>query len=180
MAMILPSADRGDRQAATPFALEARPGTGHGDGVLDLLARCSSLEQVDVPAGETLIELGGTTGTIYFLISGRVEISKKEVVIATVGEPGAVFGEVSVLLGRPAIATVRTLEPCRFYVSRGGREFLASQPEIALFVSEVLARRLQMLINYLVDLKSQFQDRMDHLGMVDEVIETLIHQQIKR
>ena len=30
---------------------------------------------------------------------------------------------------------------------------------------------------YLVDIKRQFEDKSDHLGMVGEVLETLIHQQ---
>jgi CRP/FNR family transcriptional regulator, cyclic AMP receptor protein len=30
---------------------------------------------------------------------------------------------------------------------------------------------------YLVDIKLQFRDRSDHLGMIDQVLDTLMHKQ---
>jgi CRP/FNR family transcriptional regulator, cyclic AMP receptor protein len=30
---------------------------------------------------------------------------------------------------------------------------------------------------YLVDLKRQFEDHQNHLGMVDDILETLVHEQ---
>jgi hypothetical protein len=41
----------------------------------------------------------------------------------------------------------------------------------------VLANRLNAATTYLVDLKRQFAGYGDHLEMVGEVLETLIHQQ---
>jgi len=55
--------------------------------------------------------------------------------------------------------------------------FLKSHPEIAFFLGRLLAERLNAATTYLVDLKRQFEGHGSHLGMVGEVLETLIHQQ---
>jgi hypothetical protein len=47
-------------------------------------------------------------------------------------------------------------------------------------VAELLAQRLNSVTGYLADLKRQYEDHDDHLGMVDEVLETLTHQQADR
>ena len=72
---------------------------------------------------------------------------------------------------------MRATAPVRAYVAEGGADFLRSHPELATEVSRLLAQRLHGLTTYLVDLKRQFEDRADHLGMVDDVLETLAHQQ---
>jgi CRP/FNR family cyclic AMP-dependent transcriptional regulator len=55
--------------------------------------------------------------------------------------------------------------------------FLKSHPEIAFFLGRLLAERLNAATTYLVDLKLQFEGHGSHLGMVGEVLETLIQQQ---
>ena len=55
--------------------------------------------------------------------------------------------------------------------------YLGAHPEITLWLSQLLAQRLHGVTSYLVDLKAQFEDRSDHLGMVDDVLETLLHTQ---
>jgi CRP/FNR family transcriptional regulator, cyclic AMP receptor protein len=44
-------------------------------------------------------------------------------------------------------------------------------------VARLLANRLNAATTYLVDLIRQFAGSSDHLGMVGEVLETLIYQQ---
>lgn len=136
---------------------------------------CKGLPEKTLTAGETILEEGRKAGVLYILRSGAVEILKGEFQINTVSEPGALFGEVSVLLNLPHMATVRALEPSRFYVAEEPRAFLESHPEVMLALSELLARRLHFVTTYLVDLKKQFEGSEDHLGMVDEVLESLVH-----
>jgi hypothetical protein len=62
-------------------------------------------------------------------------------------------------------------------VLEDAESFLKSNPEIAFFVGKLLAERLNAATTYLVDLKRQFEGHGNHLGMVGEVLETLIHQQ---
>jgi CRP-like cAMP-binding protein len=82
----------------------------------------------------------------------------------------------AVLLGGGHTASVRAVKPCAFYIVEQPREFLKTSPALCLHVSELLARRLDALNKYLVIVKQQFEGH-DHLGMVDEVLEALMHRQ---
>lgn len=146
------------------------------EGILGLL---EGQEVRRFEAGENVITQGARTARLYFLIEGSVEVLKDDVRVATSAQSGSVFGELSALLDCEHTATVRALQPCAFYVVGAAREFLNSSPPLCLHVCELLARRLDALNKYLVDVKHQF-DGHDHLGMVDEVIETLMHRQPRR
>jgi CRP-like cAMP-binding protein len=126
-------------------------------------------------AGGVVIEQGEQSGELLVLVSGSVEILRDEVRLAKTAEAGVIFGEMSVLLGGPATATVRALEPAVFAVIGEPGAFLISHPEASLYVAELLARRLDSLNRYLIDVKRQYEGH-DHLGMVDEVLETLMHR----
>ena len=140
---------------------------------------CAGLPERRLAAGEIVLQ-ERVPGPLLVLVEGAVEILKGELRINIVDEPGSIFGEVSALLGTPPMATVRTLEPSRFFVAEDGLAFIASTPEVALAVARLLARRLISVTSYLVDLKEQFEDRDDHLGIVDTVLETLVHDQSAR
>lgn len=145
-----------------------------------LLEITRDLEEIQFAPGEVLMPEGATTGNLLVLVQGAVEISKKNFPLRRLREPGALLGEMSILLDCPHVVTVTALEPTRCRVSRGGRAFLASRPELALLVAEVLALRLKGMISYLTDLKEQYGNRQDALGMIDEVLDTLAHLQLKR
>lgn len=125
--------------------------------------------------GETVIEQGEWSGELLVLVSGEVEILRDGVRVAKAAEEGVVFGEMSALLGGPATASVRALGPATFSVIEKPREFLMSEPELSLYVAELLARRLDSLNKYLIDVKQQYEGH-DHLAMVDEVLESLMHR----
>jgi CRP-like cAMP-binding protein len=129
------------------------------------------------PAGEVIIAEGTPAGMLFILAEGGVEIVKRDYVINTFNDPGAVFGEISVLLDTMHTATVRTNAPSRFYVVEDPQAFLRSAPDVALSVARMLAKRLHAMTTYLVDLKQQFEHHTDHLGMVDEVLDALTHSQ---
>lgn len=142
-----------------------------------VLASCSGLPEATFGAGETLIPEGERTGRLFVLIEGHVEILKGDVPVYATAEPGAMFGEISALLDIPHTATVRTAGPSRLHVAEPAAEFLRSRPELAHFVSLMLAQRLYAMTSYLADLKAQFLDQSDHLSMVDEVLTTLLYHQ---
>lgn len=141
-----------------------------------ILESLNGYEVQRIDAGQLIIHQGSQTDALYFLIEGAVEVLKDDVRVATAAQPGLVFGEMSVLLGVPHTASVRAVKPCAFYIVRQPREFLKSSPVLCLHVSELLARRLDALNKYLVDVKHQFEGH-DHIGMVDEVLEALLHRQ---
>ena len=136
----------------------------------------STLPRRDFPAGETIIAEDTTTGMLFFLINGEVEVYKDGVPLASTSEPGSVFGEMSALLGTSHRASVRAVAPSSFYVVEDGRHFLQNHPVVSMHVSELLARRLDALNKYLIDVRQQFEGH-DHLSMIDEVLEVLMHRQ---
>jgi CRP/FNR family transcriptional regulator, cyclic AMP receptor protein len=105
-------------------------------------------------AGEVVIADGSRTGRLLILKKGNVAVLKKEHEIAKVAEPGAVFGEVSVLLDQPHAADVRTLETSQFYVADATTLF-ARNPIAVLYVATTLAKRLDGANHALVELKNQ-------------------------
>ena len=106
-------------------------------------------------AGETLFATGTTTGRLLILRKGAVMVEKEGIEIAKVSEPGAVFGELSALLHQPHTADVRTLKASEFRVARA--ELLEQDPAILLYVATILAQRLNLANESLVELKSQIQ-----------------------
>ena len=130
----------------------------------------------DFAPGDIVMEQGGASGRLLVLIHGEVEILRDNVRVAKASAPGAVFGEMSVLLESAHTATVRALKPSSFAIIENSRQFLGSSAEASLHVARLLASRLDALNKYLVDVKQQYEGH-DHLGMVDEVLETLMHRQ---
>ena len=144
----------------------------------DILRLCRDLPEATFDAATVVLAQGAPAGSFYILIEGSVEISKDHIPIDTVTTPGSVFGEMSVLLDRPVSAAVQTIEASRFYVVDGGIDFLRANPELNVHVARLLAARLDCLNAYLVDIRSQFKHCEDHLSMVDEMVESLLHLQI--
>lgn len=142
-----------------------------------ILSFCEKLPEKSFGPGEVLLAEGGDDRILYILIEGEVEILKGDLQINTVSEPGAIFGEISVLLDLPHTATVKTLLPSRVYVVERAGEFLQSYTDISYQIAKRLAQRVHSITTYLVDLKKQFEGQDDHFGMVDEVLENLVHQQ---
>ena len=143
----------------------------------DVIALCAGLPQRTFRAGETILTDGGRAGVLYILASGQVEVLKGDIQVASVDTPGAFFGDMAVLLDQPHMATVRAVTDATLWVAEAPLAFLQSNPQIMLNLSQLLARRLHGVTTYLVDLKRQFEDQGNHLAMVDEVLEALLHQQ---
>ncbi|HWA01364.1 MAG TPA: cyclic nucleotide-binding domain-containing protein [Caulobacterales bacterium] len=138
---------------------------------------CQDLPVETFEPGAILLAEGKNSGRLYVLAEGAVEVVKGDFQINLVSERGAIFGDMSALLGIPHMATVRAVAPSKAYVVEGGEAFLRSNREITFFLAKMLAQRLHGVTGYLVDLKRQFEDHDDHLGMVDEILETLVHEQ---
>jgi len=77
----------------------------------------TALPLVTFQAGETVIASGSKTGRLLILRKGTVAILKENTEIARVGEPGAIFGELSLLLDQPHTADVRAVETSRLHVA---------------------------------------------------------------
>jgi CRP-like cAMP-binding protein/mannose-6-phosphate isomerase-like protein (cupin superfamily) len=104
--------------------------------------------------GEMVITAGATSGMLLFLKRGSVEVVKAGTPIARISEPGAVFGELAVLLNQPHTADVRALERSQFAVADAAT-LLATDPTAALYVASIIAHRLDAANAALVEVKRQ-------------------------
>ena len=145
--------------------------------MLDVLNLCRGFPLVTLAAGEVLIREKEKDDRLYVLAEGAVEVYRDNVIIAFVSEPGAVFGEMSLLLGIDHTANVRAIAGAKVHVIDDAIARLRSNPALLLPIAQLLARRLRSSTTYLVDLKKQFEHHRDHFGMMDEILESLSHQQ---
>jgi len=142
-----------------------------------ILDNCGTVPLQRVPGGTVLVAEGETTGRVYVLAQGRIEVLRGDTQVTVLDEPGSMIGEMSVLLGAPHTATARAMGDIDVHVIENGAAFFRTHPELSWLVARVLAVRLNAATTYLVDLKRQFAHYDDHLHMVGEVLETLMHQQ---
>lgn len=127
--------------------------------------------------GDILLHEGEKTGHLYALVEGRLVVLRGDTEVAVLAEPGSLIGEMAVLLDSPHTATVRAIGPAKVRAVEDGASFLSSHPGLSLLVARLLARRLNAATTYLVDIKQQFTGSGNHLELVGEVLETLMHQQ---
>jgi CRP-like cAMP-binding protein len=142
-----------------------------------ILEKCAGLPEVRLAPGTVLLTEGEKSGKLYILIDGELEVSHGGIQIANISTPGSVFGEMSVLLDAPHTASVTAVRESRAFLVADVETFLRSAPQVLQHIASLLALRLQCVTGYLADLKRQYAGHGDHLGMVDEVLGTLLHQQ---
>ncbi len=131
---------------------------------------CKGLPETGFAAGHEVIAQGAPGGKLLVLIEGSVRVVQDKVDVASIDEPGAVFGEVPLLLGTRVAASVITTSDSRFYVIDDGATFQRANPDFTLHLAKVLAMRVHLMAGYLADIKRQFADDKNHLGMVHEVL----------
>jgi len=139
----------------------------------DILDYCKGRKVETFKSGATLIKQGADDRKLFVLVEGQVEVLRADTQVSYIDEPGSLFGEMSVLLDMPYSATVKALSTVKAYVIEDPLEFLGSQPEIALSLAALLARRLYYTTSYLVDLQQQAAGRRQDLDIVDEILSKL-------
>jgi CRP-like cAMP-binding protein len=141
----------------------------------DALAPFQSLPRHHLENGTLLFREGEHSGRLFILIEGSVEVLKQGLRITAIREPGAVFGELSILLNIQHTATVKVSAPSIFYILEDPLPFLHEHPQAMVHVAQILAHRLRMLTEYLLNVKDQFKEHDGHLGLVSDVLDTLLH-----
>ena len=145
----------------------------------DLIERCAELPRRSFSTGDVVVEQSTPFGSIVILVEGSVSIERDGVTLAMLDTPGAVLGEMSTVLERPSTATVRALSDCTVLQADDGAAFLRERPDVLLDVAKALATRLDNLTGHLTDVKRQYGGDSGHLGMLDDVLSTLMHHQTK-
>ena len=96
-----------------------------------MLERASHLPEHAFAAGETVVREGAPSGGLWILVSGALQVRKGGELVNAVNRPGAMIGEISVLLNKAYGATVQATAPSVLRYAADGRAFLASDPEIS-------------------------------------------------
>jgi len=137
--------------------------------------KLAGLSIVSFQAGKNVLTAGSATGRLFVLRSGAVEVIKDGVQIAKVSAPGAVFGELAVLLDQAHTADVRALQQSEFHVADAAT-LLAYDPAVALYVASILAQRLDTANRALIEVKRQLQtgERRSVIGRAVEKVEQLL------
>jgi CRP/FNR family cyclic AMP-dependent transcriptional regulator len=109
---------------------------------LQTIAR--SCNEVSFNEGEWIIRQGDVHSAVYVIVEGEVAVvigDEDRRVLST----GSFFGEVSVLLGEPASASIVTRTPLRCLVIPGAevQTFLVSHPLVTFRILQAEARRLK-------------------------------------
>jgi CRP/FNR family transcriptional regulator, cyclic AMP receptor protein len=116
-----------------------------------LLTLTYSQPTLSLEPGDVLIKEGDPGGDLYVLESGRLRVERDGVTLATVSSPGALIGEMSVLLGTENTATVRAEKPTTVRVVKDALAYLERQPLVALRVAMLLSQRLDATSALLVE-----------------------------
>ena len=94
-------------------------------------------------ANAVLASEGDPAGGWYILVSGRVGVFKGSHKVSEFSQKGAVFGEISSILGNPRSATLVALEECEvLYVPANLDDLVKHHPAIAKKIITSLAERL--------------------------------------
>lgn len=117
-----------------------------------LFSRCSRGElkkiaqiadEVDLPAGKTLMTEGARGREFFVLIEGTADVRSNTRLLPSLG-PGDFFGEIALVTEHPRTATVTTATPVHALVitDRAFRQLMHDSPEIQGKVLEAVASRL--------------------------------------
>ena len=97
-----------------------------------------------VERGERVIRKGDRADSMYFIVSGEVEVDTVTGAPAWRMRPGEFFGEIALIADRPRTATITAATRCRLLVlsKLDFDGFMASNPEIAATVRAAARKRL--------------------------------------
>jgi CRP-like cAMP-binding protein len=140
----------------------------------DVLAMCSTLPEIRLAKGDSLIEEAVRTDRLYVLKSGAFEVVRDGIRVVLINEPGAFLGEMSAVMGSAPTASVVAAEDSTVHVMDEASAAVQRRPELTYAIAQLLARRLSAVTSYLVDIKRQYADSNTHLALMDQVLGNLI------
>jgi CRP/FNR family transcriptional regulator, cyclic AMP receptor protein len=121
--------------------------------------------------GEYVLTAGSRTGQLFILRHGLVDVTRDSLRIASVSEPGAVFGELAIILDKPHTADVRAVERSEFHVAEAS-SLLRENVAALLYVAALLARRLDSANDVIVEIKGELKSGK-RPGAVTKALEKL-------
>ena len=93
--------------------------------------------------GDTITSMGDPADGFYILLTGKIEVYKKDFTVAEVNTRGTIFGELGCILNIPRTATLQAIEPTSvLFVQMTIDELVEKHPEFAKKLLIDLADRL--------------------------------------
>ena len=141
------------------------------DDILELVAGSPVVEVED---GVSILVDGERSAALYVLVSGELEVRRGGRAVVRIAEPGAIVGEIGLLLDQPANADVVAVGGAVVHRIDGSEELFARYPQLMGYMATMLARRLSQVSTYLSDLQEQFAGSSATLGLVPTVLRELL------
>ena len=139
----------------------------------ELRALTVGVPEIELTPGDVLLAEGDKTGRLYVLVEGSLMVRMQGSDFVTIDTPGACIGEMALLLDKDHSASVIAVRSSRLRVIDNAQEALRNNPEILHAVATLLARRLDLVNQYLSDLQRQYGHVDGGLGMVGDVLKRL-------
>jgi CRP-like cAMP-binding protein len=135
-----------------------------------LAALAVSLPLETLPPGAQLTSEGSYSGRLYLLESGRLAVSREGVALATIDEPGAIIGEMAVLLGIPHSATVTAEVETQVRVIDEALDILGQNPDFALHLATLACARLNATSALLVELRQAATGKKQQQALMSRIL----------
>jgi CRP/FNR family transcriptional regulator, cyclic AMP receptor protein len=123
--------------------------------------------------GDVVLSEGTRTGRLLVLKHGAVDVVMNQVDLIRVDEPGAVFGDVALLLDQEHKADVRAVQPSSFHVVEHAEDFVLAEPRVLLYVATILARRLDAVNHLLIEGRGRAAEAEPRTGFFYEMYDRL-------
>ena len=121
-----------------------------------------------------LLQQGVRSGALFVLVSGVLEVQRRGRAVVQIAAPGAIVGELGLLLDSPASADVVAVGSATVRRIDDAARFFEESPDFARYLATLLARRLWQISTYLSDLQEQFADSGEVLGLMPNVLQELL------
>jgi CRP-like cAMP-binding protein len=141
--------------------------------MIDVIEMTSSHPDIFVADGHTVI-VEGDRSALHVLVEGTLEVRRNGRAVVQMSEPGALVGELGLLLDRVASADVVAVGDATVRRVDDALELFETNPEFSRHLATLLAHRLLQISTYLSDLQAQYADRSDTLGLLPTVLRELL------
>lgn len=146
-----------------------------------LLELASSYPARILEPGEVLIHQGDSGGDLFVLETGELVVERNGVTVTTLATRNALVGEMSVLTGTPATATVRSKGVASVRPIEKARDQLLKDAELTFQLASLVAARLGATTALLVELSKEHQGKAEqgllarllsaiHLSSADDIV----------
>ena len=137
------------------------------------LEYCADLPLKRYDTGSVLLNEGSRSGQLIVLREGILEVVRGELVVSRINEPGAILGEISVLIGVPHTTTVRAASPVAVHIVADPEGFMRAHPPITMLLARGLAVRLNAATTFLVDVNRQYAGRAHQSNLISNILDVM-------